>query len=322
MVNPLRTPTISPNNLISSATAHTVQLQTLAFELKQLLVAAGATILISNGGGTAGAGDNIPNAAAVTTGLAGTGCWFVAEFANLGGAALRILFNVNDNAAPIQSVQWRAGDATWTGGSTTTLPTVNTGFATTAHTMTLHPFVTAVNVRWTSWRTANAAGAQTIRFAVKEGGVSQWATYIVISGNTDLSGGGIGFARWWMFIPNSTSPLTGTTLITATTAFEGVNSGSTASAQPRASTRIWDISTSWVNGLNMQSRENLDPILLGSPSAAGSREMGSMVDTYAIPVLSTFGIWSDSAEATAGQPFQRKNMGVIADYWPAGIDIL
>lgn len=322
MPNPLRTPTISPNNLISSAVSQVDQFRELFFQLKELFVQAGGTILLSNGGGVAGAGDNIANAAAVTTGLAGTGAWYVVEFANLGGSAFRLLAYVNDNAAPFQSVAFRGGSGTWAGGTTGSLPTL-TGVAFGAHAYNqMHFSTTAVNVRWSTWFTANVGGAQSIKFGAKEGGSGQWSTWLVLGANSDLSGGGIGFDRWYMFIPGSGVPLSSISFINGIASWEGATSGGAASSSPVASARIWDISTSWPNGLNMQARQNLDSVLLGQPGATGLRELGLLVDTYAIPVNSTFGLWSDNQEAIDGQAFQRKNMGVVAEYWPAGADLL
>lgn len=316
MPNPTRTPTISPNNLIAIATAHTTQFQTLFYNFKVLCVDSGATISLSNGTvsgvATYGASDNIPNVAGVTLGAAGTGAWFVATWSNLGGQAISLLFAVSASADPRRNIQYAIGPGPFTGGSTSALPTFTAGTASALATLALHPFTTARNLRYTTWRTANASGAQSIRFLVKEEGTGVEASncfFITIEGNTDSDGGGSQNQRWFAFASVSlTSSM-------ATGGGVSVNTSGTTAVVAIGQSALWSIATSWTNGQDQANNECLQPILVGCNSAAG-RLFGTWVDVYAIPALSALGVFLSTAES--GQTYRRIAIGDYGFYWPTG----
>jgi hypothetical protein len=394
-VNPQRTPTISPNNLMGSTDplydTHTEQGQHLALTFKQLLTASGGVIERSAGRHTAStawsrtsnvvtvtvpsghgfiAGDSVTfdtvtagadqltavivSSAGATTilfpqtaadssateagtiaksgaldvltagpdfvwGLAGAGWWYVVRFDNLGGGTVRFLWEANDNTAPFQAIQHRGGNATWTGGHVSALPTVATGFAYgNAGQTAFHPYTDARNVRYSSWRTTNSAGAQSIRWMVKESGVNSAALVIDIEGNTGASGGGIGNERWWIYSASTSGPFDEGSFESATV-FNSLNSGGSATAGTRAAASLWDLGSAWTSGLDVNGRENLQPMVIGQTPAAG-RVLGFWVDVWAIPQNSGWGTWADSSESA--QTYQRKNFDDCALFWPAGLDIL
>jgi len=394
-VNPQRTPTISPNNLMGSTDplydTHVEQGQHLAFTFKTLLTASGGVIERSAGRHTAStawsrtsnvitvtvpsghgfqAGDSVtfdtvtagadqltaaivssvgattvlfPQTAADSSateagvlaksgaldvltastdfvwGLAGAGWWYVVRFDNLGGGIVRFIFEANDNTAPYQAAQHRGGNATWTGGHVSALPTTASGFAyANVGQSSFVPFNDVRNVRYSSWRTTNASGAQSIRWMIKESGVNSAALVIDIEGNTNASGGGIGNERWWIYSASTSGPFDQGSLESATV-FNALNSGGSATAGTRAGASLWALGSAWTSGLDVNGRENLQPLVVGQTSAAG-RMMGAWIDAWAIPQLSAFGTWADSTESA--QTYRRKNFDDIALFWPAGLDIL
>ena len=391
-IAPLRSWTISPNNAISNSLTHTQQFQTIFYQHKALLVAAGGTIERSQGerastawaitGGNtltvtigsghgllagyscvfdtltaggdmatptaistanattivfswtaanasateagvlkcAGAADLIRSAPEVSTGLAGVGSWFVVSFANLGGGTVRFLLNVNDNAAPIQAVQHRGGNATWTGATADSLPTVGTGFAyTTVAIATYHPFSDLRNLRWSSWRTTAVSGAQSIRFVLKEESVAFVQMIFDLSGNSDASGGGVGSERWALYFHSAAaSDVLTRTLLVANSNWRALAAGGASTIQPQAASALWELSTLWTAGLDTAGRQNNQTPLIGQDNTGG-RLIGAWIDVSAIPTLAGFGLWADSSESAQSQ--RRKNFGDVAFYWPAGIDI-
>lgn len=322
MVNPLRPPTIVPNISIPNSLTQPQQFQTIFFNAKELLKAAGGTILISSGTvvgvATAGAGDNIPNVAGVTLGAAGAGAWYVVEFASFGGQAIRFLIYVDDATDPRQIVGHRGGGATWTGGTTAALPTVNTGFAYSAEAETLHPFTDLRNLRMSTWRTANNAGAQSIRFLVKEEGagvetsnVSFWA----FEANTDADGGGVGAHRWWLYVSTS---MTSTNFRTQSP-YTALNTNGLALVQPISGGAIWDLCSSYTGGVDQNNNANIQELLVGMNSATVGRLFGAWIDLFAVSQTSILGIFTKSTEA--GQTNRRMNFGDVAMFWPDGVGV-
>ena len=318
MVSPLRTPTITPNVQLANTSTQTQHFQELFYQVKVWMVAMGATISQSYGGATAGAGDNIPNAAAVNTGSAGSGgSWFVASFTNFGGAAFTILFNVNDNSSPFQNCQIRAGNATWNTSVTSALPTVNTGFATANTAVVLDPFTDNRNKRYSTWYSTNNSGAQSAKFLVKEegGAVTSNVCLIEMIANTDADGGGDGAARWAIGIHGA---LTATSFQSSSN-WIGVNVSSAALNQPQVDSAIWRLCSSWGSGVDINGEIKRSVPEIGYNSSSG-RLIGAWIDTFAIPQNSTLGTYSDSTESLQSQ--RRMNFGHVAFFWPASTAVL
>jgi hypothetical protein len=313
-----RPPIISPNNAISNALTHTEQFQELFFQVKSWMVAAGATIESSNGGGVAGAGDNIANAAAVTMGAAGTGAWFVALFSagTISNSEHRVLFYVDDATDPRQLVGIRAGPGTASGGSTSALPTL-AGHWHVARTFNLHPFTTAQNLRWSSWRTASPN--RPYAFIVKQEGVGQAASVIFCISNTDASGGGSGNERWAWFVNGSGNPLTNSAMGNSTS-FLSINAAGSADATTIMAASIWSIASTWASGLDGFGNAHPQPPLVGQTPVDG-RTIGVAVDMYALPQNLSFGLLIDQAEVAASQDPLRVCFGDVALYWPNGVTV-
>lgn len=318
MPNPSRTPTISPNNAVLNSLTHTEQFQEFFIRVKEWLVAAGGTVLISNGGGVAGSGDNIGTTRSnVTLGTSGSGAWVVVEFASttIANSTHRVLFYVNDSSDPRQFAEWRQGPGSWSGGSTSALPTLS-GVATIAHSFTLHPLTTSQNMRWSSWRTTSPNRPQ--RFMIKQEGSIGVLMILDFVSNTDSDGGGAGNERWATMINGTTSDSNSAAVSGNPTFWNALNASGSTDVSTEGNASIWDAGSAWTSGLDGFGNAHPQPVLVGQTPADG-RILGIWVDTFAIPQNFGFGIRIDDSET--GQTYQRYGFGDFSYYWPAGVTI-
>lgn len=313
-----RTPTLSVNNQILSSVAHTDQFRELFYQLKVWLVASGGTILRSNGGGTASAADNIPNAAAVTVGATGTGAWFVVEFAvnTVSDSVHRKLVYVNAPSNPRRAIEIIEGPGAWTGGTTSALPTNSDGLITAAVQYDLHPSASAVNLRWSSSRTTSPN--RPAWFLVKEEGVSEAGFIWLVLSNTGDNGSGA--ERWASFM---TTAAIGTQM-NAAAYWKGFTASGSAEELTVAASNIWILGANWANGLSSGALANPDIIRVGQ-AASGGRQLGTFVDVYGLPPLFPFGLIVDSSESAQNPrrvSFGNGSITSFSLYWPNGTLVL
>lgn len=316
-----RTWTITVNQSVPNTLTHTEQFQEEFFQLKQLIEDSGATIERSNGGGTASAADNLPDRTAVTLGAAGSGAWYVAGWSNLGGAAVRCLIAVDDASDPRQQIEYRCGNATWTGGTTSALPTVNTGFAfATVDISGFMPYTSVQNAYWNSWRSTNASGAQSIRFLYKQAGSvctsGSVCTLFVVEGNTNADGGGtVAVERWAV---GSISQFSSAAFQNSAW-LNGLTPAGSALETKLTAASIWSIGASWTSGINVAGNQTTQGLLIGTQAASG-RTLGVWVDVHALPQLAVQGVYTDSTESA--QNPRRMNFGPVSFYWPLATSVL
>lgn len=314
MPNPVRAHTIVPNVQLAQATT-TLMMQAAFLVAHNLAKAAGWAVQRTNGGGTAGSGDRILVSTDVTIGAAGTGAWAYYT-QTIGGDAMSMLLFVDDGAGAIQQIGFRLASGTYSGGNTTTLPTLSGGVETTTRNINLLPFTSdGIVGRYSTWRSTNGS----FRMVVKEQGASFTNSWLECFANTDGDGGGQGNFRVALF---GCATATGTNCVTfanliASANWRAITPSGLAVQTTVGESALGRIAGSWTGGHDAFGNLPFSPVIVAATGASG-RSMGPNVDVYCVPANAPYGE-TDSNES--GQVQQRKAFGDLAWYWPTGVAI-
>lgn len=276
MPNPQRTWTVSINNSFSSTSDQVVQFQEAVLGLKQLMTAAGWTVVLSSNTVTASAADNWSTTSDIVLGLLGNGSWIVLQSPAAFGSTIQFLLYV-DNASgdtTPQDINVRFTSGTYSGGTTTTLPTASvTATAVFTSGRSIIPWTAVLNGRWASWRSTRGD----VMFGVKQQADSQFRFFFLFMSMEDASGGGTGNYRQFMWINSATTDAL--ISFTATRGRSFVEDGSAAYVDAMPSSALFEIAAV-TNGFDMQGRGMSDDIEIWQ-AGTRPRSMGTLVDVQA-----------------------------------------
>lgn len=271
------------NNAFSTVIDQTVQYQEHFYEVKESWVAANWTVSISSSGATAGAGDNIPNGAAVGLGTSGNGAWYVVVPPVAGNFGdLEILVAVNDNSAPYITTEWRWGhNGTYSGGTTASLPTHNGDeFTPSLQLESAFHKTTAQDFRWS--RIYSTRG-DIIHF-LKETGVNDILFALLIRSNSDVDGGGFASNRWHLFEAASAAESFTWTNMAGSARTHAVNTAGTTEINATLESLAEHLSN-WPSGEEaLGGVPAIDTDVVSNDASPGeNRYFGKAVDIYGAP---------------------------------------
>ncbi len=321
MVNPVRTPTISPNNAFSNQSDQQVQYREVVFNFAQALInsGGGGTVTRSSTGTTAGDGNLWTAATDIGIDTSGNGAWIAISLGgNYGGSTLHALLYTNNASADTtpQRVDLVYSTEAYSGGSSSTLPTT-AGVQTTVEDMNLIPWTTVTTGRWSSWYTA----AGDMMFGVKEEGGNMWRSFTMLFAFTDSDGGGQGSYRFANYHNHSTTETLSHINLASSANWRGFVAGGTAIATIISNSSIFSSTIAWTGGVTFDGSIVDDVINIFGIAANDGRLVGQPPDVYAIQDNFPFGGLDDAED---GQTFRRvSSSGGIMIYFPtASLPIL
>lgn len=324
MANPLRTWVIAINNAFSNQSNRVLQYQEAAFNWKVNKLSAGWTVLLSSdgdagasiapGGGNVGAGDNWTSAAGLgVDNTAGGGAWIIMQAPSVflqAGESLFAKAFINDATAQPKIFQIQWSTVTYTGGTTTTLPTT-VGSETSVITGgdEIITWNAAVNGRYATWRSTRGD----TMLMVKQEGTNEIESIVLEYSMSDASGGGQGGYRVLLWQQDGGGNFTTNTIM-------GVNArtfNSVGSLAVNAVDHASNLSQIASDDLDFNNEVIVAPSNAIVDVASGVRELGNMVDIFAAPnagVVAT--IFGRLISGESGQVQRRVALGQMYFYAP------
>jgi len=323
MVQPVRTWTIAINQAPSVQDNQLTQFRDVAFAWKTLMVAAGWTVVRSSngdagaaapGGGLVGDSDNWTAGSVLgVDDTAGGGAWIVLQapsaFLAAGGTCFLLGFINEPDIVNPQQLQIQMSTLTYTGGTTTALPT-SVGTTTTIDTINDNMLPTASGIaepiRYATWRSTRGD----VFFMVKREGVKAMEYAFIVTSNDDSNGGGQGSHRFVQL--QGAGTLFNNNVSTSTRSY---NAAGTAAA----TTLDW---TNVLNGITGDSLDYLNnaitaPYHLITDLSSNLRYFGQAIDIYAAPNHGTLAdSWGRLIDDETSQTQRRVCLGLAYFFAP------
>lgn len=324
MVQPIRSWTIAINQEPTDQTSQLTQYRDLIFAWKTNMVMAGWTVVRSSdgdagasapGGGNVSDSDNWTSASVLgVDSTGGGGAWIILQapsaFLSAGGTLFMRAFVNEPNTTNPRIFSYNLSTATYTGGTTTSLPTTagtETSVDTTNQNVLAISSGSAEPVRYSTWRSTRGD----TYFMVKREGIKAMEFAFICYSNEDTNGAGQGEHRF--FALQAAGSLFNSFLVTAARTFNA------------AGTTAVNGGIDFGNLLSNVTSDDLDyqNNILSTPvhavvDSSAVRYLGLMIDTYAGPPAGTIAnSWGRLFDDETTQAQRRVSLGFLFFFAPS-----